>query len=173
MISVKRVIRCTKFNISRIRGSGVITISMLNFWTGGGAIEFVLETPTLVTSLFRAITTSVPNVLIFLCSLHRVAIDSHWEDEEIRQKIDPWFGMTQGIHRHQDYNFLTDCSKVLSENVHFWYLTTRRWRCSQLWHGPSEHGVDEVYRVSFWLIKVWLRYSLWTNLGHLVKFTTS
>ncbi len=30
---------CTKFHFSRSRGSGVITISMLNFLTGGGAIE--------------------------------------------------------------------------------------------------------------------------------------
>ncbi len=63
----------------------------------------------------------------------------------------------------QDYNMLTDCSKVISENVHFWYLTTHRWRCSQLWHVSSDHGVDEAYQVSFQLIKVWPRYSLWTN----------
>ncbi len=31
VISEKRVIGCTKFHFSRIRGSGVITISMLNF----------------------------------------------------------------------------------------------------------------------------------------------
>ncbi len=73
-----RVIRCTKFHFSRIKGSWVITISMLNFWTGGGAIELVLETPKLVRSLFIAISTSVPNFIIFPCSLHRAAIDSHW-----------------------------------------------------------------------------------------------
>ncbi len=67
------------------------------------------------------------------------------------------FGMTQGIHRHQEHNFLTNCSKVISQNVIFWYLTTHRWRCSQLWHGPSDHGVDEEYQVSFRLIKVWPR----------------
>ncbi len=73
-----RVIRCTKFHFSRIKGSWVITISMLNIWTGGGAIELVLETPKLVRSLFIAISTSVPNFIIFPCSLHRAAIDSHW-----------------------------------------------------------------------------------------------
>ncbi len=51
---------------------------MLNFGTGGGAIELVLETPKLVRSLFIAISTSVPNFIIFPCSLHRAAIDSHW-----------------------------------------------------------------------------------------------
>ncbi len=75
------------------------------------------------------------------------------------------FGMTQGIHRHQENNFLTNCSKVISENVIFVYLTTHRWRCSQLWHGPSDHGVDEAYQVLFWLIKVWPIDSLWTNFG--------
>ncbi len=38
----------------------------------------VLETPKLVRSLFMAITISVPNFIIFLCSVHRAAIDSHW-----------------------------------------------------------------------------------------------
>ncbi len=76
-----------------------------------------------------------------------------------------WFGMTQGIHRHKYYNFLTDCSKVICENVNFWYVTTHRWRCSQLWQGPSDHGVDEAYQVTFRLNKVWPRYSLWTNFG--------
>ncbi len=38
----------------------------------------VLETPKLVRSLVMEITTSVPNFIIFLCSLHRAAIDSHW-----------------------------------------------------------------------------------------------
>ena len=52
---------------------------------------------------------------------------------------------------------------VISKNVHFWYLNTHRWRCSQLWHGPSDHGVDEVYQVWFRLIKVWPRYSIWTD----------
>ncbi len=66
---MKRVIMCTKFNFSRIKGSWVIIIWMLNFWTGGGAIEVVLETPKLVRSLFMAITTSVPHFIIFLCSL--------------------------------------------------------------------------------------------------------
>ncbi len=38
----------------------------------------VLETPKLVRSLFMAITISVPNFIIFPCSVHRAAIDSHW-----------------------------------------------------------------------------------------------
>ncbi len=38
----------------------------------------VLETPKLVRSLFMATTISVPNFIIFPCSLHRAAIDSHW-----------------------------------------------------------------------------------------------
>ena len=70
------------------------------------------------------------------------------------------FGMTQRIHRHQYHNFLTNCSEVISKKVNFWYLNTHRWRCSQLWHGPSDHGVDEVYQVWFRLIKVWPRYSI-------------
>lgn len=37
----------------------------------------VLESPKLVRSLIMVVTTSVPN-LIFLCSIHRAAIDSHW-----------------------------------------------------------------------------------------------
>ncbi len=65
------------FNFSKTKGSKVITISMLNFLTGGGAKELVLETPNLVISLFMTITTSVPNFIIFLCSLHRAAFDSH------------------------------------------------------------------------------------------------
>ncbi len=78
VISMIRVIRCTKFHFSRLRGSRVITISMLNIWTGGGAIEVVLETPKLVRSLFMTIPMSVPNFIIFPCSVHRAAIDSHW-----------------------------------------------------------------------------------------------
>ena len=38
----------------------------------------VLETPKLVRSLIMVISTSVPNFIIFPCSLHRAAIDSHW-----------------------------------------------------------------------------------------------
>ncbi len=45
--------------------------------------------------------------------------------------------MTQGIHRYKFSNFLIDCSKVISENLNFWYLTTHRWHCSQLWHGAK------------------------------------
>ncbi len=37
----------------------------------------VLETPKLVRSLFMTIPKSVPNFIIFPCSLHRAAIDSH------------------------------------------------------------------------------------------------
>ncbi len=42
---MKRRIRCTKFDFSTISSLRVITTSMLNFWTGGGAIELVLESP--------------------------------------------------------------------------------------------------------------------------------
>ncbi len=70
-------IRCTKFHVSRSKGSKVITISMLNFWTAGGAIELVLEDQKLVQLLFISITTSVPNFIIFLLTVHRAAIDSH------------------------------------------------------------------------------------------------
>ncbi len=38
----------------------------------------VLETPKLVRSLFMTIPMSVPNFIIFPCSVHRAAIDSHW-----------------------------------------------------------------------------------------------
>ncbi len=38
----------------------------------------VLETPKLVRLLFMATTISVPNFIIFPCSVHRAAIDSHW-----------------------------------------------------------------------------------------------
>ena len=37
----------------------------------------VLETKKLLHLLFMAITTSVPNFIIFLCSVDRAAIDSH------------------------------------------------------------------------------------------------
>ncbi len=37
----------------------------------------VLETPKLVRSLVMTIITSVPNFIIFLCSLHRAAIEPH------------------------------------------------------------------------------------------------
>ncbi len=67
-------------------------------------------------------------------------------------------GKIESIVSEKDHNFLTNCSKVISEKVHFWYLMTHRWRCSQLWHGTSDHGVNEVYQVLFWLIKVWPRY---------------
>ena len=50
---------------------------MLNFWTGGGAMELVLETPNLVHLLLMTISTSVPNFIIFLLTVHRAAIDSH------------------------------------------------------------------------------------------------
>ncbi len=65
---------------------------------------------------------------------------------------DPIGGAVSQLDKYpqfQDYNMLTDCSKVISENVHFWYLTTHRWRCSQLWHVSSDHGVDEAYQFRF------------------------
>ncbi len=74
---MKRRIRCTKFHFSTISSLRVITTSMLNFWTGGGAIELVLETPKLVRSLFMTISTSLPIFIIFLFSLHRVATEPH------------------------------------------------------------------------------------------------
>ena len=37
----------------------------------------VLETPNLVQSLFMSISTTVPNFIIFSCSVDRAAIDSH------------------------------------------------------------------------------------------------
>ncbi len=74
---MKRRIRCTKFHFSTISTLRGITTSMLNFWTGGGAIELVLETPKLVRSLLMAISTSVPIFIIFLFSLHRVATEPH------------------------------------------------------------------------------------------------
>ena len=37
-------------------------------------MELVLETPKLVRSLLVTISTSVPNFIIFPCSLHRAAI---------------------------------------------------------------------------------------------------
>ncbi len=83
MISIKRAIGCTKFHSSTIRGSGAITISMLSFETGGGAIELVLEPPKLVRSVFMEISTSVPKFIIFVCSVHRAAIDSHWTKRRI------------------------------------------------------------------------------------------
>ncbi len=43
----------------------------------------VLETPKLVRSLFMTIPKSVPNFIIFPCSLHRAAIDSHWTRRRI------------------------------------------------------------------------------------------
>jgi len=43
----------------------------------------VLETPKLVRSLFMTIPMSVPNFIIFPCSLHRAAIDSHWTKRRI------------------------------------------------------------------------------------------
>ncbi len=46
----------------------------------------------------------------------------------------------QGIHRHKDHNFLTDCSKVINENVNFWYLPTHRWRYSPLFWRTSGSG---------------------------------
>ena len=80
---MKRQNRCTKFYFHRISGSRVINVWMLNFWTGGGAIEFGLETPKLVRSLIMTSSTSVPNFIIFPCSLHRAAIDSHWPRRRI------------------------------------------------------------------------------------------
>ena len=71
----------------------------------------------------------------------------------------------QGIHRYHICDFLTNCSKVIDQNSNFSYLMTRRWRCSQLWHGTSNHASNEAYQFSFWLIKLWPRYSLWTNFG--------
>ena len=67
-------------------GSKVITISMLNFLTAGGAIELVLETKKLLHLLFMAITTSVPNFIIFLCTVHRAAIDFHWRKKKKKKK---------------------------------------------------------------------------------------
>ena len=71
---MKRVIMCTKSYLDRPKGSGVIKVSKLNFWTGGGAVELVLETPKLVRSLLVTISRSVPNFIIFPCSLHRAGI---------------------------------------------------------------------------------------------------
>ncbi len=45
--------------------------------------------------------------------------------------------------------FLIIVQKLLAKNGTFSNLMIHRWRCSQLWHGPSDHGVDEVYQVLF------------------------
>jgi len=37
----------------------------------------------LVRSLFMTIPKSVPNFIIFPCSVHRAAIDSHWKRRRI------------------------------------------------------------------------------------------
>ncbi len=60
---MKRVIRCTKFYLRRIRGLWVIQISMLNIWTGGGAIELILGTPMLVRSLVMTLTTKLSKII--------------------------------------------------------------------------------------------------------------
>jgi len=49
----------------------------VEFLNCGGAIELVLETQKLLQLLFITITTSVPNFIIFLCTVHRAAIDFH------------------------------------------------------------------------------------------------
>lgn len=72
-------------------------------------------------------------------------------------------GMSQGIRRHQDHNFLTNDSEVMRKNSLFSYLMTHRWRCHQIWHGPPFHGRHEAYQISSRLIKEWPRYSFRTN----------
>ncbi len=56
-------------------GSKVISISKLNFWTGGGAREFELETPNLEWLLLRVSSISVPNFITFPQSVLWAAID--------------------------------------------------------------------------------------------------
>ena len=46
----------------------------------------VLETQKLLHLLFMAITTSVPNFIIFLCTVHRAAIDFHWRKKKKKKK---------------------------------------------------------------------------------------
>ncbi len=42
----------------------------------------VLETQNLAQLLFMTISRSVPNFIIFLCTVHRAAIDFHWRKKE-------------------------------------------------------------------------------------------
>lgn len=75
------------------------------------------------------------------------------------------FNIVQTIHRHQDHDILTTCSKVIIKNINFTYLMACRWCCSQIWYGPSDHGSEKAYQFSFQIIKKCPRYSLWTNYG--------
>lgn len=59
-------------------GWKVITIWIVDFWNGGGAIESVLETPNLVKLQLITSTKNVPIFIIFLWTVHKAAIDSHW-----------------------------------------------------------------------------------------------
>jgi len=47
-----------------------------------------------------------------------------------------------------DFDFLTNCSKVIGQNINFSDLMTCSWHCSQ-WHKPSDHGCDEAYQFLF------------------------
>ncbi len=64
---------------------------------------------------------------------------------------------TPNLVRSLVMSITTNFSKVIRKYVIFFYLNTYRWRCFQLWHVPSDHGVDEAYQVLFRLIKVWPR----------------
>lgn len=58
LIILRRVIRCTK-KLFLEQASKIITIGKLHFLTGGGTIEYVLETPKLAILLFITITIIV------------------------------------------------------------------------------------------------------------------
>jgi len=59
-------------------------VEMLNWWWR--YIELVLESQKLVQLLFIRITTSVPNFIIFLLTVHRAAIDSHLRNNNNNKK---------------------------------------------------------------------------------------
>lgn len=61
-----------------------------------------------------------------------VSMDSAWQ---------------KGIHQHQDHDFLTNRSKVISKNSPFQYLMSHRLCYSQIEHASSDHSLDEAQQV--------------------------
>ncbi len=114
----------------------------------------VLETPKLVRSLFMTIPKSVPNFIIFPCSLHRAAIDSHGTNIIInsckqrfrgqarkrtvgrhRAGIIEW--QKQSLHRNTDRFRSSKMNRSSDENLQTHVSDSRRTRTEDLMSGTK------------------------------------
>ncbi len=91
------------------------------------------------------------------CSKHIALYDTFkYGDPMVHRIMVKYLHMWHAQNRHEEYK---DTNIMISDKLFKIY----KQKCPVLGIStlrPSDHGADEVYQVSFQLIKLWLRYSL-------------